>query len=51
MCVRKSTNKLIELAEEGYLSWEIIARSALNYLSEDEVTEMAEKNELFSEED
>ena len=47
--VREATEKLIDLAEEGFLSWETIARAALNYMSEDEVADMAQYNE-FSEE-
>lgn len=40
--VRAFTNALIEDAEEGILSWESIARAALDYLSEDDVRDMAE---------
>ena len=39
--IRKHTNRLIELAEDGVISWEDIARMALNYMSEDEVEDMA----------
>lgn len=44
---REATNKLIEFAEEGILSWEEIARAALCYLSEDDVIDMADANELL----
>ena len=49
--MRKATNKLIDLAEEGTLSWETIARAALNYMSEDEVADMAQYNEFIEDEE
>lgn len=49
--VRKATNKVIEMAEEGVLSWETIARAALNYMSEDEVAAMAQCNDFIEEEE
>lgn len=49
--VRETTCKLIELAEDGSLTWEAIGRAALCYLSEDDVTEMARINELLPEDD
>ena len=45
--MRKATNKVIEMAEAGVLSWETIARAALNYMSEDEVADMAQYNEFI----
>jgi len=39
---RQATNEVIELAEEGVLSWEQIAMSCLSYMSEAEVRDMAE---------
>ena len=53
---REATNKLVEFAEEGVISWEEIARAALCYMSEDEVRNMADCNDLlcmenFDEED
>ena len=50
MHVREATEKLIDLAEEGVLSWEAIARAALNYMSEDEVADMAQCNEFIEDE-
>jgi hypothetical protein len=47
---REITCKLVEMAEEGILSWEAIARAALGYMSESEVADMAE-TEGFVEED
>jgi hypothetical protein len=49
--VRKTTNRLIELAEDGVISWEDIARTALNWLSEDDVAEMARVNEFIPEDE
>ena len=48
--VRKATNKVIEMAEAGVLSWEAIARAALDYMSEDEVADMAQCNEFIDDE-
>lgn len=45
--MRKATNKVIDLVEEGVLSWETIARAALDYMSEDEVADMAQCNEFI----
>ena len=45
--VREATEKLINLAEAGVLSWEAIARAALDYMSEDEVADMAQCNEFI----
>ena len=49
--VRKATNKVIEMAEEGVISWETIARAALQYMSEDEVADMAQCNEFIEDEE
>ena len=49
--VREVTEKLIDLAEDGVLSWEAIARAALDYMSEDEVADMAQCNELIEDEE
>ncbi len=51
---RKITNKVLEIAENGELSWEVLARAALNYMSEDEVHHLAENEgfiEWYDEED
>ena len=44
---RRATARVIELAEEGVLVWEQIARDCMNYMSEDEVADMAEGNGYF----
>ena len=49
--VRKATNKLIEMAENCIISWETIARAALQYMSEDEVADMAQCNGFIEDED
>ena len=46
---RKVTNKLLEMMEEGALDPALLARMALGYMSEDEVRDMAESNELIDE--
>ena len=47
MEVRKTTCKLLELADEGMLSYKTLAECALKYMSEDEVRDMAAANELL----
>ena len=37
---RKITNKLLELLEDGALSWETVARECLSYMSEYDVADM-----------
>jgi hypothetical protein len=48
---REKTLKVLEMLEEGSLSWEDWARETLCYLSEDQVAEIAHTLELFSDED
>ena len=43
---RQVTNEIIEMVEEGALSWESIAMACLSYMSEDDVEDMAHANEL-----
>ena len=49
--MRETTIKLLNLANEGVISWETLARSCLCYLSEDEVEDMARVNEILFEEE
>lgn len=51
MEVRKTTCKLLELADEGMISYKTLAECALKYMSEDEVRDMAEANELLEDEE
>jgi len=43
---RKISIEIIKLAEDGIISWEAIAMACLCYMSEDEVKDMAHKNEM-----
>jgi rubrerythrin len=48
---RKATNRLLDEARDGSLSWEAIARACLNYMSEADVAGMAEEEfELYPDE-
>ena len=49
--LREYTNKIVEMAEEGIIGWEDIARAALNYMSEDNVRDMAYDNMFLEDED
>ena len=42
---RSATCELIEMAENGMIGWDTIARECLQYMSEDEVRDMAEYND------
>jgi hypothetical protein len=41
---RPVTSELLDLAEQGVISWESLARDCLNWLSEAEVAEFAHTN-------
>jgi len=49
--VRKATNKLHELMDEGLLDPRAVADAALKYMSEDDVADMAHANELIYDDD
>jgi hypothetical protein len=54
MNARKNTCKLLDMMEEGMISAEQVARMCLSYMSEDDVADMMDCNELsdrFLEED
>ncbi len=51
MGVRKVTNKLRELMDEGVLDPRVVADAALMYLSESDVADMARLNELVLEDE
>ena len=51
MCVRQSTNKVLELASEGMISWRSLAEMALEWMSEEDVAEMCKANDLICEEE
>jgi len=48
---RAYTCKLIEMAEEGLIDWESLARDALNWMSEHEVSEFARRNDYIRDEE
>ena len=48
--VRKVTNQLIGLVDDGVLSWETVAMACLSYMSEDHVADMADYNYLIDDE-
>ena len=45
--VRQNTNTLLELVEEGVLDKDMVIRACLMWMSDREVGQMAEQNELF----
>ncbi len=49
--VRQYTNALLDMCEEGALSWDTLALECLNYMSEDDVSDMAHSNELIDDEE
>lgn len=51
--VRKITGDVLSAVEDGFLSWEAVAKAALGYMSEDDVADMAQINDwaLFPDED
>ena len=48
---RAATIELIEQAEEGIIDWEVLARTALNWMGDAEVREFAEVNGFLEEEE
>jgi hypothetical protein len=48
--VRKVTNQLLDLADDGVLSWESIAVACLLYMSESAVADMAGDNYFIDDE-
>lgn len=49
--VRKFTNKLYDLVEEGLISPTTFAEMCLSYMSEADVADMCRANDLFQDED
>lgn len=49
--VREVTNLLMDMADEGIMSWRAIAEAALLYMSEAEVADMAAANDLIPPDD
>lgn len=49
--VRQYTTKLIEMLDDGLLDHKTVLTACLNYMSEDEVKDMAESNDFIVDED
>ena len=49
--VRKVTNKILEMVEDGVLDKDAVIMACLKYMSEDEVADMARINELLFDEE
>lgn len=48
---RESTNRILELMDEGAIDAKTLARDLLNYMSEADVTEFAHAHELIDDEE
>ena len=46
---RPVTSELLDLAEQGAIDWETLARDALGWMSEAEVAEFARRNDYIQE--
>lgn len=51
MEIRKTTNKALELADDGMLSYRDLAIMALKWMSEDEVAAMLKANEVITDDE
>ena len=47
---RPVTSELLDMAEQGMLDWETLARDALGWMSEAEVAEFARRNDYIQDE-
>jgi hypothetical protein len=45
--VREITNRLYDLVDDGVLTWDMIGRACLSYMSESDVADMAHYNYLI----
>lgn len=48
---RAATNKILEMVEEGILDKDTVILACLNYMSESDVSDMAQANEFFYEDE
>ena len=48
---RKVTNKLLEMVDDGILDPKTVLTAALEYMSEDDVKDMAAANEFYDEDE
>jgi hypothetical protein len=46
---RKTTNYLLEMMDQGAIEPKVLAEICLQYMSEDDVADMARSNDLFVE--
>lgn len=49
--MRDTTNKLLEMIDEGLLDARAVAQMCLKYMSEDAVVDMADANEIYFEDE
>ena len=49
--IRPVTSELLDLAEQGVLTWEQLARDALGWMSEAEVQQFAQANDYLQEQE
>ena len=49
--MRKETNRLLDMIEEGLIDPHVVADMCLAYMSEDDVADMMRANDLLEEED
>ena len=47
---RPVTSELIDMAEQGLIDWETLARDSLGWMSEAEVAEFARRNDYIQDE-
>ena len=47
---RPVTSAVLDMAEEGLIDWETLARDALGWMSEDEVRRFAQRNDYLMDE-
>ena len=48
---RPVTSELLDMAEQGMIDWETLARDALGWMSEAEVAEFAKRNDYITDTD
>jgi hypothetical protein len=48
---REYTNKLIDMVDNGLISYDTVFKAMLNWMSEDDVKEMMEANDFIESED
>jgi hypothetical protein len=51
MVTRKTTNKLLELIDDGMISARDVVTMCLKWMSEDDVADMCRANDVYFEED